>query len=904
MEFPQIEGFWLSKSRKISGGRVFLSKRKTPEVIVNRRQPNIRATHQGGCIDAPTSDIQGEGVIPQKKQKLASEPRSCNEVESSLTCEERCIPSYVDPTDLEILVDPVKTIEVNSASPLYPDSEVSKSECHSSESVVSKSSSRTSRSSSLDREFQMGVSLRAQEQPTTNMEHEIQHMSCYISQCVEANDDRSFLALVSLDYDHPPLDQSCPMNTQGKVAPITSADQNHPMNITLGVSREPSQGNDMNSPSVSSRVTSPAPSSTFEDAASSIMDLDDPSTEGDKSSHSQSCSETSDSIPKKIAQSRTNKLESLIKDDVFRTNPEVAEHFYQAVKGKLECASPDDFPKYDANRALSLVELLELQGCGRVPPAGGVAPSLSSCSSLCSTKSSSAIVKCNIYSSPASNSDTTGSASGSGPVEGTHSSIGKRFLAGDVILGEELILVFLDSEVGSSNNVTVPDHNDKASDLQSKSQKRTAKPSSHTSQKQLLKCPFNVISPAMFCANPETKQKYRACAGPGWNTVAHLKEHLKSHHLKEEVKPNALQCSRCQKEFLSREELRSHDEDIDCPVTCLICANVFPNKEKRQQHRKQAHNDDQRDIFKEIGQTLWKTINDNLKTYTSTLKKAKGKGKATVDPDLERWVEANKPRFEVGRPAKAQASAKLELGQWYIIYTTMGRQNPIPEHPCKSFDKVVCFDVDCVVVYDYPISQGDLFEEKVLFIGDCIMAAKIKAGMYPPREIDSIEQPDPQRASHAYFAFYRGLFQETVRMAAKTKFSDFADGTFSLQFETLLASNEPSAGSLHNAGNDLSDTLPSSGQQLRFGHDGLSSMWIPSPGYTTNTPDQNTGVPINNVVNPSSELWLGQYSDEQLSLISELQNDFQGSGSGSGIGSGFTNNESYTGSWTGHSGPS
>lgn len=83
----------------------------------------------------------------------------------------------------------------------------------------------------------------------------------------------------------------------------------------------------------------------------------------------------------------------------------------------------------------------------------------------------------------------------------------------------------------------------------------------------------------------------------------------------------------------------------------------------------------------EIGQATWKTITDNLKIYTDALKK--GKRKETIKPELEQWVEANRARFEIGRSARARASAKLELGQWYIIFTTLRRQNIMPDHPCK-----------------------------------------------------------------------------------------------------------------------------------------------------------------------------------------------------------------------------
>jgi len=55
--------------------------------------------------------------------------------------------------------------------------------------------------------------------------------------------------------------------------------------------------------------------------------------------------------------------------------------------------------------------------------------------------------------------------------------------------------------------------------LRTKSQSDTLAPGKKAHS---LRCIHNVLAPATFCTNHQTREKYRACGGPGWD-IAHLK---------------------------------------------------------------------------------------------------------------------------------------------------------------------------------------------------------------------------------------------------------------------------------------------------------------------------------------------------------------------------------------------
>jgi len=75
---------------------------------------------------------------------------------------------------------------------------------------------------------------------------------------------------------------------------------------------------------------------------------------------------------------------------------------------------------------------------------------------------------------------------------------------------------------------------------------------------------------------------------------------------------------------------------------------------------------------------LEEEMKKNLKAYGESLKNEK-KGKGRIDPAMEKWIEKNTDRYMVGR---TKPNPKLELGQWYILFTTLSLEG-VPEHPCK-----------------------------------------------------------------------------------------------------------------------------------------------------------------------------------------------------------------------------
>lgn len=198
---------------------------------------------------------------------------------------------------------------------------------------------------------------------------------------------------------------------------------------SIDLNQDLDENDDVDRSSMASHNMSNTPSRTSQDAPSSIMDLNRPSTEGDKSSDSKSASDTSDASEKRTTPSRRTGLERLIKDDVLRSYPpEVAEYLYQAVKGKLECASIDDLPQRDGDSEFSLLELLELQSLRPVVPSYGFTSASyrsSSASQEGKTKSSPAIISCN-PSSTSSTSRITPSAADKAGGEGSSSALGKR----------------------------------------------------------------------------------------------------------------------------------------------------------------------------------------------------------------------------------------------------------------------------------------------------------------------------------------------------------------------------------------------------------------------------------------------------------------------------------------------
>jgi hypothetical protein len=121
----------------------------------------------------------------------------------------------------------------------------------------------------------------------------------------------------------------------------------------------------------SSSATSVSSTGSLPDAAS-VPEADGNSTEGDGSTNSRPSSHISDTgaTYRNKKASHDNKLEALIKDDVLRTDPQVADLFYQAVKDKLEYSAPEYPEGLEGIHEFSLLELLELEAFDLVQHSG------------------------------------------------------------------------------------------------------------------------------------------------------------------------------------------------------------------------------------------------------------------------------------------------------------------------------------------------------------------------------------------------------------------------------------------------------------------------------------------------------------------------------------------------------
>lgn len=152
-------------------------------------------------------------------------------------------------------------------------------------------------------------------------------------------------------------------------------------------------------------------------------------------------------------------------------------------------------------------------------------------------------------------------------------------------------------------------------------------------------------------------------------------------HTKQVKKVNPLQCTRCQGIYLNQDELKSHELNVDCAIRCPDCSDEFYTKAQRQEHQRENHPEEANDpVLREVDEAMWKQIKDNLKVYTDTVKRRRSA--ADPDADREKWVLANTPRYEAGR-SKTRFNSKLELGQWYTMFTTLAPDVKILDHPCE-----------------------------------------------------------------------------------------------------------------------------------------------------------------------------------------------------------------------------
>lgn len=387
--------------------------------------------------------------------------------------------------------------------------------------------------------------------------------------------------------------------------------------------------------------------------------------EGD-SSDSPTSSGSSDTHARMITSrpERGDDLEYLIKDDVLRSDPEVADLVYIKIRGKLEYATPDEIEKPLGSHELSLLRLLELEAFGIVQPNGGVTAYAGSSSSGTSA--------------PSRTSD-------SNQAIGASSSSASQNGSGGLVPVKDS---------ASPNESPIQ---------QTKSLKGSSKSGTAQSPKaRAFRCFHNAIYPAVFCVNGETLQKFRTCTGPGWKSMQHLKyvpylvlklwrsllvnvlrEHMQDVHTKSSKRPNSLQCSTCLAEFQEQDELECHRVAVDCTARCPDCNEEFETKALRQEHQKFAHAEEETECFLlELDDKKWKKIKDELKAfngYSDSLKKRRCEPK----PEIELWIQSNTALYEEERSEKARAKARNELGHWYVIYHALAPQTKILDHPCK-----------------------------------------------------------------------------------------------------------------------------------------------------------------------------------------------------------------------------
>jgi len=223
---------------------------------------------------------------------------------------------------------------------------------------------------------------------------------------------------------------------------------------------------------------------TVQPTSSHTMNEDE-QVEDSGSSESPTSSTTSDTCGRNRTTKieRRDKLEAFIKDEVLRTDPEVAELFYEEIKGELEYTNSDDIERPHGGNELSLLHLIELEAFGIVQPSGAI----TSCASTSSDKSPS----------PTSNF---------GQATVPASSSGSQSTSASTSTGKEI----------TSNNGEPSQ--------QVKSEQSNSKPGvSDRAKSRGLRCIHNALLPNIFCINQNTQQKFRSCPGPGYLSIQHVK---------------------------------------------------------------------------------------------------------------------------------------------------------------------------------------------------------------------------------------------------------------------------------------------------------------------------------------------------------------------------------------------
>jgi len=106
------------------------------------------------------------------------------------------------------------------------------------------------------------------------------------------------------------------------------------------------------------------------------------------------------------------------------------------------------------------------------------------------------------------------------------------------------------------------------------------------------------------------------------------------------------------------------------------------------------------------------------------------------------------------------ANPRLELGQWYIIFTTLFPQIQVPE-PCKSLRHCLCspclpFYVS-VYAYDHGIPNSEYVQERILFLFNQGVESHVK------------HHGPPDSTHEAAKDFYSNILRQSLNIAANTR---------------------------------------------------------------------------------------------------------------------------------------
>jgi hypothetical protein len=123
-----------------------------------------------------------------------------------------------------------------------------------------------------------------------------------------------------------------------------------------------------------SSFTTPVSSRASSPDTPSIPGADGQSTQDDGSSQSRQSSQVSDTQANhgQTKVNHDNELEALIKDDVLRSDPLVADIVYQNIEDTLEYSRPEHVENVGGDHDLSLLDLLELEAFDLVQHSGTV----------------------------------------------------------------------------------------------------------------------------------------------------------------------------------------------------------------------------------------------------------------------------------------------------------------------------------------------------------------------------------------------------------------------------------------------------------------------------------------------------------------------------------------------------